>query len=231
MSIVQILRSLTKTLLAIFLPNNDFKGWKLRGNTSADNYFHEIDHESNDYLWKHISLSGAKSILEIGSNAGTRIFRKAQENPDIRFLGVDLNYEAVQKGNFEARSQSIFNLKFVQFDVRDGSFELFLFENHFDLIISWACLMYVHPFHMNRVLRNLIAGSKELLILEMNTTSRTSRLVAGGTNWKHNYFKLFYKLQSKLEVKLEIHEEEIPNHVWMPGGGGARLFKIKKVSS
>lgn len=218
-----------RTILAIVLPGNDFKGWLRRDLSSADTYFSGIDQESNAYLWQKINLERIESVLELGSNSGTRIFRQAQRNPEIHFLGIDINKDAVQKGNLEAAAHNIVNLEFATFDIRTRTFSDFISDKQYDLVISWACLMYIHPFYISRILGSLLSSSKRLILLELDTSYPCSQLVFGGTNWRHNYSLILKNLSSKYHLQINVSKEVIPKDIWNPGGGGGALLIIEKV--
>ncbi len=218
---------MVKTSLGYVHPNNDLKGWKKRDIYSAEKYFSAKNSPSNLFLWSKIDLENSSSILEIGSNSGNRIFNLAIENPDKKFFAVDLNNHAVEFGNLESSRLGLSNLKFLQFDLRSKAFGDFLRKQRIDVVFSWACLMYIHPFKLWRLLRIILECSSQLIIIELNEDKWLHKLVSG-TNWRHNYLSIIERISRNEPYRLSITANTVPKEIWNPGGGNASVFVIVK---
>lgn len=227
MTALSTLRLWLKTALALFIPNSDWKGWRHRDIASAETYFEGINQASNEILWHNVDFSVLNRILEIGSNSGTRIFTKAKEYPKIEFIGIDINEAAVNKGNEEARKQLVQNLRFIQMDIRSSEFRRFIESSKFELIISWACLMYIHPIYLKSLLSLLLKHTDKLRLIEQYCSKYPFAIVRGGTQWKHNYAIHFLKLQRHVFPLLKLEITAVEAKIWNPGGGDAARVDIE----
>ena len=224
------LKLAAKTLLGFLRPNSDLKGWKTRDLTSAKHYFSTKDSPSNVFLWSKLNLENANTILEIGSNSGNRIFKLAQENSSKRFFAIDINPHAVEYGNAESIRQGLSNLEFLRIDLRSKDFETFLQKYKFDVVFSWACLMYIHPIKIWWILRVLLQSSSRLVIIEQNEDKLPHKLVWGGTNWRHNYCLILERIAYRMSYAVSIDKHEVPTGIWNPGGGNATAFLVSKTA-
>ena len=193
------------------------------------NYFQNKSAPSNEYLWNLINWQSAKRILEVGSNSGNRIFEKATQFPEKQFIGVDINKEAVEVGNSEASKRDLRNITFLQFDIRSRHFSTFMKAQQFDVILSWACLIYIHPFQIQRILTLLLASTTNLILIEQNENRFIHSIVTGGTNWKHNYIYMINRISNHKRDRFNLEFHNVPKEVWNPGGGDATCLVISRI--
>jgi len=228
------LTKLSKPFLVVFLPVDLFIGWKTRDRTSAMKYLENVEKPSSNLIGDCVDIKSFQTILEVGSNSGPNLIGYAQIYPDINFTGLDLNKEAVKLGNQNARRSHLPNLRFIQIDLTDKKFSN-LFPDKQDLVFSFATLMYIHPFHIKKVLRELLEITNQYLVLiEQHDEGFISKCFPLGipsgfeASFKRNYKKLVIDELAKLERGLDaIDIFEVDPKIWAPGGGSARIIRVR----
>lgn len=215
----------------MFLPAFNSQIWSGQIGDPTKKWKSQVKSDSTDYLWSKVIPNDFSSILEIGSNYGNRLFSKAQSNPNKSFVGLDINQTAVEIGNKKARLDNLFNLKFFQCDVSKIDYKSGI-HGQFDVVYSWATLIYIHPLKIKKVLKFILSSAKNKIILieQIDDTLISwpiylGKQINGGPNWVRNYEKIFRTiLPDHISVRFEYIT--IPNAVWAPGGGKASALVL-----
>jgi len=213
----------------------DFYGWKSLKIHETVFWNPEIESRQRDsqteFLWDQIDMSKAKSVLEVGSLSGYRLFEAAKRYPQINFFGVDISGDGVQASRNEATKRKLTNIEFFQFDVTSEAFYSHFKDEKFDIVFSFATLICIHPTKIKRLLKFMLdASSLQLLLIEQsNAKIKIPPLYWGvpipnNPNWIRNYPKILGKSQDNRKFKVKT--EEVSSVIWSPGGGHAQVISV-----
>ncbi len=231
-SLVVRLTHILKWLRFLINPKFDYMGWaRSTTHDSLSRYAINRDNPTNFFLWDRIDIGESKSVLEIGSNSGNRIIDFAKRNSATVFHGYDINVPAIELGNRLVESEKITNLRFFVKDVSNLEFNDLTNHLRYDVVISWATLIYVHPRKIQAVIRFLVeCTNKRIILIEQQSLSvpklsvfRYGMPIFLQPTWKRNYLQLI-SLASKRKFNYNICE--VPEEIWNPGGGGALALVI-----
>jgi hypothetical protein len=170
------------------------------------------------------------NVLEIGSNCGPKLQGLATRNPNMFFNGWDINSHAVELGQAEADRRNLENIKFKKINISESSFAAL--DYSFELVFTWATLIYVHPIHITRVLKNILSFRPTCIILIEQDSPRLrkffkyGKLIGGGPNWVRDYEYLLKKIVGS-SAHIEFIRKSVPLEIWSPGGGSASMLIIK----
>lgn len=123
-----------------------------------------------------------KTILEVGAGQGRIAMLLHDWYPDAKYTGLDIGSAQVEAINALGDWA-----KGVHADVRVAKFT----KTPYDLIVTSECLMHIPPVDMPRVANNLLAKSRNLLMVEWVPTPAEWNLPISNVNWYHDYFALF----------------------------------------
>lgn len=200
------------------------KNWSKDNLTKIREYWNIRFNEANQYLIIRILPFKPKSILEIGSNCGNKLFLLSQKLEGTRIVGIDINQIAVQKGNEWFKKERINNV-----ELRVGRAEDLneIPDKSFDIIFTWAVLIYIRPSKIKDVLASMLRiAKKAILLVEMDSEDYDRKSDKLGVyfppgNWKRDYRWILKKLNVD-NRKIQI--EKISPSIWDPGGGDASLI-------
>lgn len=222
------LSTLVRTLFNFIDTSYSIRSWEKKNTDDAIGYLELVHDTSNDFLWKRFSQSELKNVLELGCNSGSRIFSGAIKFSNTHFYGVDINQSAVNVAKEYAATQRITNTNFISHDIRniEKLFKLLEIEK-FDLIFTWATLIYIHPKYIGNLLQKVMEKGTKIILIEQHDESLNKsykgKLTSSGRNYLRNYTKILSKIGfSKENIKVT----DVPNEVWAPGGGFASLIEI-----
>lgn len=178
------------------------------------------------YLSRALSGIEFSGLLELGSSCGNRLAVIAADRPSSRFVGLDINRLAVKCGNRWMLEEGIRNAALEWGRVEDLSAYA---DGSFDVVFSWAVLMYVRPARILEVLKEVLrVSAKAIVLIEMQTdhTEGDPRGVYYPPgNWKRDYISLLKEAganSSRMEC------EWISPDIWNPGGGGGACIRYIK---
>ncbi|HEB41406.1 MAG TPA: class I SAM-dependent methyltransferase [Candidatus Dependentiae bacterium] len=204
------------------------KYWAEQDLVSIEGYWNSrTDTVKNKFLGDIFNKYTPKSILEIGCNCGNKLYALAKKYPDVRLVGIDINPLAIEKGNEWLKQE---NLQSVNLMVGRAE-ELDHFQDRsFDIVFSWAALIYTRPSLIKKVLFDMLRISKKaLILLEMQTEkvmrNRKSLGIYCKGNWKRDYVSIIKKITNGI---MTIDVAWISPDIWLPGGGGAAVIEAKK---
>lgn len=164
-----------------------------------------------------------RSILEIGAFTGERLQALMEEFPDIELKGIELNASAVETGNIFFAEAYGKESVLTQMDLTHRSVNQFF---SYDLLLSWAVLMYVHPIYIKEVLTRLLESSnKYLLIIEPTSFKKLRRFFPTRNKaFLHNYVKILQSLGGDFSIDIR----EVPPDIWRPRFGIGLAILVTK---
>jgi ubiquinone/menaquinone biosynthesis C-methylase UbiE len=147
--------------------------------------------------------------------------------PEAKLTGVDISPMAVEKGNGWLQEAGLHNVHLEYGRAED----LYRFKaNSFDIVFSWATLIYPQPSSIKGILMNMLRVAMHVLVLiEMQSEETLRGKEALGVfrkgEWKRDYVEILRSLDSSIDV----YQSWVPKDQWSPGGGGGALIvAIKK---
>jgi SAM-dependent methyltransferase len=155
------------------------------------------------------------SLLEIGSNCGTNLVIFAERFPQARFVGVDINPQAVYLGNDWIREKRISNISLEEGTATDlrrfGS-------QSFDIVMTDAVLLYIGRDRIISVITDLVRIARRAIILcewhdNMGKDPRGRGVLSNGL-WRRNYLTLMKTLVPAERIRIT----KIPAEVWPETG-------------
>jgi hypothetical protein len=199
--------------------------WARAGEDAVRAYWESRNDASSRFLADHVRPLTPATILEVGCNCGNRLYRIAKERPDCRLVGIDISPLAVARGNEWLAAEKISNVELRRGRIEDLSE---LGDRSFDLVLTWAILIYIKPGAITQVLAGLLRVAKRhLVLLEMNGTEAADPSGLGTYhppgNWKRDYRKILESLGVPGE---NIRIEPLPNGIWNPSGGGGAVIRV-----
>jgi hypothetical protein len=211
--------------------NQDLYGWKKRPlEIVYEDLVNGSTEERVHYLESIINFDEISSFLELGSNSGPILFGLARKYPNVDFYGYDFNPAAVKLGAELAKNEDLTNLTFSEVDITDNSSLLSKKSKSWDVIFTWAVLIYVPPRSIRNLLEFCVSRANRLIFIEQHKNMNFSiagRLIPKNPTWIRDYVKLLNSLNL---TEVFIKTNPIPNHIWHPGGGmGNKLMsKLSK---
>ena len=186
------------------------------GNGSSDwikGYWNSVNHPHRPFLIEAISRFNPSSILEIGCNCGPNLYLLAKKLPDADIRGIDINPEAIQKGNEWFAQEGITNVKLLA----GKADELEQFQDKsFDIVFTDAVLIYVGPDKIQKVVHEMLhVACRALILVEWHCFEPYHKDPNGlgiyyAGNWKRNYVALF----KQFVPEEQIHVTKITNDIW-----------------
>jgi SAM-dependent methyltransferase len=222
-------QSLIGYLSSFILPNSTVKTWKNRSSQDAIGYLDLLKGDSSSFLWERYENDFPSEVLELGCNSGSRIFSAASKFPSSYFTGVDINLESIEIARSYAQKNNFKNVNFISFDITKTN-ELFdkLQNKKFDLIYTWATLIYIHPKNIEKILKKMIIHGTKVTLIEQHNSNLNFFYKGFPTNGGNNWVRNYQKLIAKFEIQnVAINVTKVPNAIWQPGGGHAHLVELK----
>ena len=208
-------------------PSYDFYGWHGRSLKLVEEDYLSITAESkNRYMQSQLDFSAISSFLELGSNSGIQLFELARKYPNCKFHGIDFNPNSVKFAAERVELEGIKNLTFAVVDLQDDESLLSIKETSWDVIFSWASLIYIHPKRITHLIDYCLTKSRCLIFIEQHKNMRyfiKGRLMPKQPTWLRDYARLVKNSNYKASIKVK----PIPNHVWNPGGGYASQIEVR----
>lgn len=218
-----------KYLASLLDTNKTTYPWISKSGADARGYLELLKGKSSEFLWNRVDDDFPKTVLELGCNSGSRLFSRAINQPKSFFIGVDINKEALKVARSYALKNNIQNIDFIYADISKPQDIFHKLDNtKFDLIFTWATLIYIHPIRIENVIEEMMNHSKRLILIEQHNPQM--RLfpkgipISSGNNWVRNYQKLIAKHQAGNQTLLV---SKVPSVIWQPGGGHAHLLELK----
>jgi len=149
--------------------------------------------EDRLFLLTKISEVSFDSVLELGSNCGPNLRMIAKHYPNARIAGTDISKNSVALGNRLFLSSSINNV-----NLYFGKAHILNFpDKSFDLVFTFAVLLYVGPDKIEAVLNESIrVAKKRILFLEWHDGSVKNYNFK--EHWIYNFMFLLQKFKSRI---------------------------------
>ena len=158
-------------------------------------------------------------VLEIGCASGPNLYLLAKKFPHSRFVGVDINPDAIRKGNIFFEQQGIRNVSL--FVGKADELERFP-DKSFDVVLTDAVLMYVGPDKIKKVATEIQRVARKAIILVEHHSKQENDLGSHKEKWWiRNYTKLFQPFSN------QINTTKIPPEVW--GGNWGKFGYVIEV--
>jgi SAM-dependent methyltransferase len=214
----------------------DFFNWKTLDVSSVDFWNPRLNSSKRDlqtdFLWRNIQMLKVTSVLELGSLSGYRLFEAAEKFPHCKFTGVDISLSGVTESKQEARRRGLTNLEFIHCDVTSDQFYASFAGKRFDVVFSFATLMYIHPKDIRKLMSFITNLATLQVVLIEQASSRINVYpfylgspVNRNPNWIRNYGKI---LDETLNLRKYIKfEESVPSEIWSPGGGNGKMIILR----
>jgi pseudaminic acid biosynthesis-associated methylase len=159
-----------------------------------------VEWERRRSCWElMLERTGARSVLEVGANAGWNLLALRAADPTIKLRGVDLNEAAIAEAKRNA------------FDVRKvrGSDVGTLWPARFDLVFTAGVLIHVAPDNLDITMRSIIAASaRHVLAVEYASAQEEAVAYRGAEDqlWKRPFGQLYEEMGLELEVVGELRQ-------------------------
>jgi len=205
-------------MLSAKLTDSRAKYWSKQSKEEIRKVWEGRHGASSGYLRDALNKIDFASLLELGSSCGNRLAAIAVERPDARLVGIDINQLAVKCGNKWLSEEGIGNATLKCGRIEDLSSYS---GQSFDVVFSWAALMYVRPARILDTVRGILRVSANAVVLiEMQNAitevDRRGVYYAPG-NWKRDYVAL---LQEAGANPARIKCNWVDKNIWNPAGGG-----------
>jgi len=179
-----------------------------------------LSHPHRQLLVEKISANAPfTNILEIGCASGPNLYLLAKKFRNVRFVGVDINSEAIRQGKLFFKQQGIHNVSL--FQGKADELEGFP-EKSFDIVFTDAVLLCIGPDKIRKVATEIQRITRKTIILVEQHSDGESDLGSRMEKWwLRNYIKLFQTYSSRVNIT------KIPPEIW--GGDWGRFGHIIEV--
>ncbi len=162
--------------------------WKEREADWKTSYFDTWTHPHRAEILRALNEWKFGSLFEIGCNAGPNLHIIQKAFPNIQVGGLDIN-----EASIETAKQLLGPLAVLQ---AGKATDIFLSDGASDVIMTDACLIYIAPSEIDRVIEEIKRiGRKYVLFVEFHSISPFKRLglKLAGNYYAYNYKKLLEK--------------------------------------
>lgn len=187
-----------------------------------EGYWNSQSHPHRSFLVDAISKFDPSSILEIGCNCGPNLYLLAKRFPDAKIVGVDINPEAIRRGEEWLKQEGISNVTLLVGRSDDlGRFQ----DKSFDVVFTDAVLIYVGPDKIRRAISEMLrVASKALVLIEWynfdsNKIDKDGLGVYHKGLWKRDYTALLRQFVDEGQITVnKITDNLWPNANWYQVG-------------
>ena len=177
-------------------------------------YWDSREHSHRQFLVEKIAaFPDISSILEIGCNCGPNLYRLANKFPEAKIKGIDINPEAVQKGNELLAAESITSVRLSVGKADElGQFP----DKSFDVVFTDAVLIYIGPDKISQVIQDMVRiASKALVLMEWHCFEPSLRdKQALGIRYRGKWQRDYAALLKQFVPEERIEITKITEDVW-----------------
>jgi len=207
-SIFHALRYLAELLLGTKLRERE---WAVR--EIAKEYWSSRDYPHREYLIERLAALSPSSILEVGAASGPNLYLLAKLLPGVKLTGIDINPEAVTKGNEWFKEEGITNVTLSVGKADDlKQFQ----DKSFDVVFTCSTLVVVGPDKIKRVIAEMLrVARRAIVLLEWHSFNAKQSSPLGDYHlgfWKRDYMALLSQLAPKGSISIVKLPEEIWTH-------------------
>ena len=162
------------------------------------------------------NIEDCKDYLDFGCNTGALHYVLKRFNNKARYIGVDINREAI-------KIASQHSLKCQHFDGYNSPFS----SGSFDCVVMNHCIGHIeNPRQALSEIRRLMKSNGKLLIATPNRGFKRSKIIKNLFNkYQPDKTVLRYFSQNSLKLLLQKNNFEI-NKIWLSGEYGFKIFGI-----
>ena len=182
-------------------------------NSETNDWIRDIwdsqNHSHRTILLEKIFKYSPQSILEVGCCCGPNLNLLAKMLPNTSIRGIDINPQAVKKGNKWLAQEKKSNVELILGKADD----LQQFQNkNFDVVFTDAVLMYVGPDKIKKVINELLRVSrKALVLLEWQDFNATYNPLGKNIHhWVRDYKTLLQEIAPEAHVIIS----KLPDDLW-----------------
>lgn len=180
--------------------------WKDRKIDWKKEYFDTHGHPHRELILKALSYMRFQSVLEIGCGAGANLLRILFAFPGTQVGGFDISPDAIKTAKE--------NLPKAYHLDTSPAHDLFISSKSTDVIITDACLIYMGPIMIHRVIKEIKRVARgHIVFCEFHSPSFLDRIKL---YWKTGYFAHNYLKLLKHHGFYDIQIRKIPPKFW-PG--------------
>lgn len=216
------LRRIAETLLGTKFNELEWRFYHVYKPGWAEGYISagSFSHPHRQLLVEKISANAPfTNVLEIGCASGPNLYLLAKKFPNARFVGIDINPDAIRKGNIFFKQQGIRNVSL--FVGKADELERFP-DKSFDVVFTDAVLIYIGPDKIKKVATEIQRVARKVIILVEHHSEQESDLGSAGEKWwLRNYTKLFQSSGHQINIT------QIPPEIW--GGNWGKFGYIIEV--
>jgi cyclopropane fatty-acyl-phospholipid synthase-like methyltransferase len=213
-------------MLRAKLTDSRARYWSEQGEAEIRGTWQARNAPSSRYVLRALGKIDFNSLLELGSSCGNRLAVIAAERPGARLAGIDINRLAVECGNKWLLEEGIRNVSLKYGRIEDLSEYA---DRSFDVVFSWAVLIYVQPARILEALKGALrVSAKAVVLIEMQNESKDQNnkgVYYQPGNWKRDYISLLEKAGADPS---RITIEWVDKNIWSPGGGGGACITYVK---
>lgn len=143
-------------------------------------------------FWQQIlGLTEARSVLDVGCNAGWNLHAIKEADPQVMAVGIDVNDDALAEANanfLDARPSSLYQA---------GE----MFHGIFDLVCTSGVLIHVPPNDLQTAMKSIAMASKRWVLAVEYDNDQEEEVIyrgSGGLLWKRPFGKLYEEMGMRL---------------------------------
>lgn len=178
-----------------------------------------FSHPHRQLLVEKISANAPfTNVLEIGCASGPNLYLLAKRFPNARFVGLDINPEAIRQGNLFFAQQGMHNVSLFE----GKADEIKCPNKSFDIVFTDAVLLCIGPDKIKKVTTEIQRVTKKAIIMVEHHSEQESDFGSHMERWwLRNYTKLFQPFSGQIDTT------KIPPEIW--GGNWGKFGYIIEV--
>lgn len=163
----------------------------------GDNYTarNRVDWRSRVPFWRNIlDVTGARSVYEVGCNAGFNLSAIKRAYPDVRAYGVEINRTAAVQASMAGHSSPFCR------EVVDA-LDRVIVSNLFDLACTAGVLIHIPPDRLRDFMEVLVEASADYVLAVEYAADKEEEVEyrgRAGMLWRRPYGRLYEEMGLKL---------------------------------
>ena len=145
-------------------------------------------------FWSHmLATTGARSILEVGCNAGWNLLAMRKAEKSLVLKGADINEAALAEAAMA--NLDVARLSAIQVGKK--------WSGAFDLVFTAGVLIHVPPAQLRKAMKSIVTASKRYVLAVEYSSSQEEEVVYRGHAerlWKRPYGKLYHEQLDLLPI-------------------------------